>query len=371
MRDTEKPIIAITGSSGKTTTKEMIASILQRRRKTFKSIENGNDVWYTSQYVNQINDTYEAIVLEYGMTHSGNITQHCKLIQPNIGIITNVGTAHIGNFNDKVKGIALAKSELIKGMKPDGLLFLNADDTNSKLLETKEFAGKIFTVGILNHSNCQAFEVNYTHNGMVFQVNLEGMNHNFYIPIFGVHNVVNALFAIAITHQLGFAATDIQIGLETYYRTYGRLNVHSLKREITLIDDSYNAKPCAMKAAIDVLVQIGKGKNIVVFGSMLGLGDCSLSLHNDVGKYAANNNIDYLYTIGDDAEQIGKGAMDAGFSPERLTHFYSIEDLNNSLVKLLEPKTTILIKGYRGYDKSQGLKMTETIAYILKYIAQL
>ena len=144
----------------------MVASILKRRWKTFKSIENGNDVWYTSQYVKQIDSSYHAIVLEYGLTHSGNIEQHCKIIQPNIGIITNVGIAHIENFEDRVYGIISAKSELIKGMKSDGMLFLNEDDMKSRLLDRKEFKGEIITIGILNNSNYQAKEINYTDNGI-------------------------------------------------------------------------------------------------------------------------------------------------------------------------------------------------------------
>ncbi|HEX9061930.1 MAG TPA: UDP-N-acetylmuramoyl-tripeptide--D-alanyl-D-alanine ligase, partial [Clostridia bacterium] len=260
---TERPIISITGTSGKTTTKEMLASILQRRWQTFKSYENGNDVWFISQYVKQIDDSYGAVVLEFGLTHPGSITEQCKMIQPNIAVVTNVGMAHIEDIEKNIQGItditgvASAKSELIQGMNQKGLLALNADDSNSKLLQIQGFQGKIITVGFSNHSDYYACDIQYTDRGMSFIVQLNGVKELFHIPIFGKHNVYNALFAIAVSHQLGFSPDEIRTGLEQFYRTQGRLNIHQLNNDITLINDAFNAKPCAMKSALDVINQIG------------------------------------------------------------------------------------------------------------------
>lgn len=361
------PIIAITGSSGKTTTKEMISSILQRRWRIFKSIENGNDVWFTSQYAKQIDSSYQALVLEYGMTHAGNIAQHCRLIQPNIGIITNVGIAHIGNFEDQEYGVVSAKSELIKGMKSDGILFLNEDDTNSKLLDRGEFKGEVITIGILNNANYQAKEIHYRDNGMVFQVDIDGVCCPFYIPIFGKHNVYNALFAIAVSHRLGFSIYEIRLGLETYYQTFGRLTVFRLKNEITIINDTFNAKPDAMKEAIDVLDNIGEGTKIAVLGCMFDLGTYTVKAHKEIGHYAASRKVNYLYTVGKEAKIIGEAAVESGFSNENMKHFDSVDQLHKTLIGQIERKTTVLIKGYRGFENSMKLKMFDTAMFLRDY----
>ncbi len=366
-----RPVIAVTGSSGKTTTKEMIASILQRRWKTFKSIENGNDVWFTSQYVNQIDSSYDMVVLEYGMTHLGNIAQHCRLIQPNIGIITNVGTAHIGNFENGLSGIVSAKSELIKGMNPEGILLLNADDFNSTLLASKGFTGEKITIGILNKADYQAYEVQYFDRGMLFQVILDGVSSEFYILSLGRHNVLYALFAVTVSHLLGMSIVEIKEGLKTYYKSYGRLQIYYLKNDITLIDDSFNAKACAMKAGIDVLSDIGKGTNIAVLGRINDLEEYSLQIHKEVGYYLADKNIDYLFTISEEAEQIGKGAIESGFSKNKVIHFSSLGQLNNILLGKLHPKTTLLFKGYTGFPDEEktldSFRMNETISQLINY----
>ena len=361
------PIIAITGSSGKTTVKEMVSSILQRCWKTFKSYENGNDVWFTSQYVKQIDFSYQAIVLEYGMTHAGNITEHCRLIQPNIGIITNVGMAHVGNFEDQRYGVISAKSELIKGMKPDGILILNEDDINSKLLDRGGFKGEVITIGIQNNGDYKAKEIHYNDNGMDFQVEIDGASSPFYIPIFGYHNVYNALFAIAVSHRLGFSINDIRLGLGTYYKIFGRLTVYRLKNEITIINDTFNAKPDAMKVAIDVLNNIGKGTKIAVLGCMFDLGTYTIQSHKEIGHYAASRKVHYLYTVGKEAKIIGEAALESGLLDENVQHFDFLDQLHQTLIDQIEPNTAILIKGYCGIENSIKLKMTDTAMFLKDY----
>lgn len=363
----EKPIIAITGSSGKTTTKEMVSSIIQRRWKVFKSYENGNDVWFTSQYVKQIDPTYDALVLEYGMTHAGNITEHCKLIQPNIGIITNVGIAHIGNFEDQEFGVIAAKSELIKGMKSDGILFLNEDDLNSKLLDKGDFRGEILSIGIQNKANYQAREIYYTENGMNFRVEMDGMDCPFYIPIFGKHNVYNALFAIAVSHRLGLSINDIRLGLENFYQTFGRLTIYRLKNEITIINDTFNAKPDAMKEAINVLSNIGKDTKIAILGCMFDLGIHEEQAYRDIGSYAGSCKIDYLYTVGEGTKIIGEAANQSGIADENVKHFHSIDELHQTLVGQIKEKTTVLIKGYFGMENAMRVKMIDTAMFLRDY----
>ena len=154
--NTQKPIIAVTGSAGKTMVKTMVSAILRERWVVFESKDYYNTVDKTMVHADEISFIHRAAVLEYGMAFPGAISEHCQIIQPNIGVITNVGLAHIGNFEGKVELLAAAKSELIMGMNPSGILFMNADDPNSKLLHTNNFKGKILTVGIASKASYQA-----------------------------------------------------------------------------------------------------------------------------------------------------------------------------------------------------------------------
>ncbi|HEX3010495.1 MAG TPA: Mur ligase family protein, partial [Syntrophomonadaceae bacterium] len=208
----KRPVIAVAGSSGKTTTKEMIASILRQEWKIFKSPGNRNNRRDIRGHLKRIKPYHRAIVLEFGMSARGHLTRSCQIIKPNMAVITMVGTSHIGNFGGALTNLAHAKSELIMHMHQNGILFLNADDRNSKLLGCRSFRGRIIRVGIENEADYRASQVDYTANGMSFQVRLNGRIHRFYIPIFGRHNVYNALFAIALAHVLGFNPETIKTG---------------------------------------------------------------------------------------------------------------------------------------------------------------
>ena len=160
-----RPVVAVTGSAGKTTTKSMIASVLRERFYIFESKDNCNTSENTRKHVNQITPFHEAAVLEYAMGHEGVIARHCQFIKPHLSIITNIGPSHISNFNNDIKGIARAKSEIIKGMDKDGILIVNGDDPNSGLLETEQFKGNIIKVG--TNKDCHFRAVNIQHNRMV------------------------------------------------------------------------------------------------------------------------------------------------------------------------------------------------------------
>ncbi len=354
----KKPIIAITGSAGKTTTKEMIASVLGRRWRIVKTWKNRNYYTTTKRYAQAITRAHRAAVLEFGMLRAGHIKKHCLTLQPNYAIVTNVGTAHIGNFGGKVTGLARAKSELIRYMLPTGKLFLNADDPNVKLLHVKGFRGRKFTIGVEKNADYRAYNIRYAENGMAFETKLRGKEHTFFIPIPGEHNIYNALFAIAVCDQLRFRPSLIQKGLRTYIRPKRRLNTYLLPEDIRVIDDTYSANPHAMKAAIDVLVKIGTGKNIAVLGSMQELGTYAIKGHKDVGKYLADKKVDFLYTYGKSGRYIGGGAIAAGFPPEKVCHCTTKGLLHRKLLSQIEPGSTILIKA------SHRLSMNHTVNYL-------
>ncbi|HJV31795.1 MAG TPA: YheC/YheD family protein [Bacillales bacterium] len=346
-KDMEKrqiPIIAVTGSAGKTTTKSFISSILKTKMNIFESKDYWNTTEHTKKHADEIDSSHQAIVLEYGMAYPGVITEHCQIIKPNISVVTNVGLAHIGNFEGDIKKVAHAKSELIHGMDQKGVLFINNDDENSKLLETDDFQGQIFTTGIKSNADYRAFAVSYTDNGMNFKMKLHGEIISFFIPIFGEHHVYNAINAIAVADYLGFSASEIKSGL-LFRKPPRRMTIYHLNKPITMIDDTVHATPQAVIAAIDVLKNIAPKRKIVILGQIRELGDLQHEQYQKIGKHLVDQDIDLIITYGYRADAIGTGAIKAGFSPEKVKHFLNKDLLHEYLLEILKENDTVLIKG--------------------------
>lgn len=340
------PTIAITGSSGKTTTREFIASILETKWKILKTHDNKNLPIHTKKTLECLNSTHKAILLELGMGKPGAAEKHCSIIQPNISIITNIGTAHFGNLGNSIESTASYKSALITHMKPKGLLLINRDDKNSELLKSKDFKGEIVTVAIHNKADYIASKIKYKDNGMSFEVKLGENNEAFFIPTLGEHNILNALFAIAISHHLKFTPSEIRLGLKNFITPIKRQNIIELINDSLLIDDTVNANPQSVKAAIDVLSNISKKrKRIVILGSMLELGDYCKMGHIEVGQYLAKKKADAIYTYGDEALWIQKGAIDAGFSKEKTKHFNTRNEIQIALKNIIKSENVVLVKG--------------------------
>lgn len=353
------PIIAITGSAGKTTTKSFIASILSKRWKTFESKDYWNTAEHTKMHASEINPSHEAVVLEYGMASPGTITKHCSIIKPNISVVTNVGLAHVGYFNSDIKGIAQAKSELIHGMKQDGLLIINKDDSNSALLEIEQFKGKIMTVGLKSNADYKADDVKYANKGMSFKVNLNGKKEKFFIPIYGEHHVYNALNAIAVADQLGLTPTEIRAGL-IFRKPPRRLTVFNRKNNITLIDDTVHSHPEGVKAAINVLSNIGKQRRIAVIGEIRALGELREAEYRKIGEYIFERNIELFITYGSQTNVMGEQAIKKGLTPENVYHFEDRNELHEFLKGIIQANDTILVKG------ASRANMYETIKFLKK-----
>ncbi|KGM45431.1 UDP-N-acetylmuramoyl-tripeptide--D-alanyl-D-alanine ligase [Neobacillus niacini] len=355
----QRPTIAVTGSAGKTTTKSMIASILRQRWTIYESRDVNNAFINTERSARRLRDTHQAVVVEFGIVYFGHIIKHCGFIKPNIGVITNIGTAHIGNFGGDVTKLAAAKSELIQHMDQSGVFLFNADDENSKHLLIDSFPGTIIKVGINKQADYRAEEVEYIEGGMNFRVKLNETYFPFHIPIYGVHNIYNALFAIAIGDLLGFTPDEISRGLEQYNKPVMRMATITLSNNITVIDDTFSANVDAMKAAIDVLTNVGKDRTkIAILGDMKGLGVISQEAHMEVGAYLAKKKVDYLYTIGELAKMISQSALEQGMPPECVIHFEQKESLFQALTNL-SPGTAILVKGAR---KS---RMEDVVKYLI------
>ncbi|MBS4199895.1 UDP-N-acetylmuramoyl-tripeptide--D-alanyl-D-alanine ligase [Bacillus sp. FJAT-49732] len=361
-----KPTIAVTGSAGKTTVKTMISSILREKWITYESSDYDNTTENTIKHKEKIGPIHRAAVLEYGMGFAGQITEHCSILRPDIAVITNVGLAHIGNFDSKLENLVAAKSEIIKGMNQNGVLFLNRDDHNSKMLHTSKFKGKIVTIGIEKPGQYRAQNIRFGKEGMEFTVQLKGKKYTFKIPVYGQHNVYNALFAIAVTDLLGFTPKEMQNGLNFISKPEHRLYFFHLKDGITVIDDTVHAHPPAMKAAIDVLKQAGRKKRIAVLGSMSELGERNDADHLDVGRYVANNGVNHLFTYGNYSRNITEGALSAGMALNKAKHYTGLyrKNLHQDLLEAIEPGTTILVKG------SSKQNLFETVEFLLQHYSE-
>ena len=357
VKSNEKPIIAITGSAGKTTTKAFIASILSKKWSIFESKDYWNTTEHTKKHKELIDDSHKAVVLEYGMAYPGVIKNHCSIIQPNISVVTNIGLAHVGNFDGDIKGVAKAKSELIQGMDQQGLLILNKDDVNSKWLLTNQFKGTIKTVGIHQQADYMASRVRYQDEGMAFNVKLRNQEISVYIPILGEHHVYNALCAVAVADQLGFSPEEIKAGLQ-FKKPPRRLTLYHCRDDILLIDDTVHSHPQGVRAALDVLCEVAKGRKIAIIGQMRELGDLREEEYRKLGAYIAQKNVDQLITYGFRTEEIGIAAQRSGLATANIQHFINKDALHAFLKGLVKKGDTILIKG------ASKTNMFETVQFL-------
>ncbi|MCH7322329.1 YheC/YheD family protein [Solibacillus sp. MA9] len=359
LKTTEKPIIAITGSAGKTTTKAFIASILSKNWSIFESKDYWNTTEHTKKHKELINESHKAVVLEYGMAYPGVITDHCEIIQPNISVVTNIGLAHVGNFDGDIKGVAKAKSELIQGMDQNGLLILNKDDDNSKWLLTDQFKGQIKTIGIHKKADYMAYDVQYKDDGMTFNIRLRNKEIPMFIPILGEHHVYNALNAIAVADQLGFSSDVIQAGL-VFKKPPRRLTLYHCRNDILLIDDTVHSHPQGVRAALDVLGEIAKGRKVAIIGQMRELGDLREEEYRKLGAYIGDKKIDQLITYGFRTEEIGIAAQKSGIPAMNIHHFINKDQLHLFLKGMVRRGDTILVKG------ASKTNMFETIQFLDK-----
>lgn len=360
-----RPVIAVTGSAGKTTTKRMIASVLREKLNVFESKDRFTTSENTRRNVNEITPFHQAAVLEYAMGHEGVIERHCRFIMPHVSIITNVGQAHISNFDNDIKKVARAKSEIIKGMDPHGILIINGDDENSEFLETEQFGGTILKVGTSDDCHFRADNIRHEADGISFDIEITGEKLTVSLPVYGVHNVYNALFAIAAGVLAGLTPGEITDGLKKYQSPKGRLELHNFENGITVIDDTCHATYEAMISAIEMLHEQAQDnrKKIAVLGTMPELGEKAIDYHREIGKLLYEKEVDTLITFGANTRYYRMGAIEAGFPPENIFRFYDLEKLDMFLQKMGSSDTVFLFKSARRINLS---KSAETFINYLK-----
>lgn len=351
------PFVGVTGSVGKTSTKDMIASVLSEKYVVHKTEGNFNNEIGLPLTVFNINDTHEVVVLEMGMSNSGEISRLTKIVQPDVAVITNIGVSHIENLGSR-ENILKAKMEIVEELKKDGLLIVNSDDDMLSTIIGKTSVN-LMSYGIENKGDISATNiVNRGEDGVDFTLQTSQGAVDVSIPVPGIHNVYNALAASLVGMKLGLSLEEIVKGISKY--SSGKMRMNIIKYgNYKIINDAYNASPQSMEAAIKVLMDVSnKKRTIAVLGDMLELGDFAINAHIGVGEFTAKTGVDYLIACGTNAQYIADGAKNSGMEPENVFCFTTNVEAAKLLKDLLVDDTTVLIKG------SRGMKMEEIINFL-------
>ncbi|WP_182199068.1 UDP-N-acetylmuramoyl-tripeptide--D-alanyl-D-alanine ligase [Paraliobacillus salinarum] len=332
-------VIGVTGSNGKTTTKDILSAVLSKQFKTHQTKGNLNNHIGLPLTVLDMPTNTEVLVLEMGMNHFGEIHALSQIATPNYAIITNIGESHIEYLKTRA-GIAQAKAEIISGLDQNGCIYVDGDEP---LLEPhiKELHAK--AIGFDSNEQFQITDVTVTSEGSSFQFN----NHGYTIPLMGKHHAKNASYAIELAKDLGMEHEQIQLGLSTMAMTGMRFESLRGLQGSTIINDSYNASPTSMKAAIEVVREMkGFNKKVVVLGDMFELGEHVKKYHQQIAS-SLTDEIDFVFTIGEYSKELNK-ALRSSKPYIEAKHFESKEVLLDELRTLLDNTTLVLLKASRG-----------------------
>lgn len=337
------PVVGLTGSVGKTTTKEFIALVLGAKYNTLKTQGNLNNEIGVPQMLFRMEDSHTAAVIEMGMNHFGEISRLTRAVAPTVGLITNIGVSHIENLGSRA-GILQAKLEILEGMAPDAPLIVNMD--NDMLRTVKLGDRPLLTFAIDDQSaDFTATDIAEQGSTTTFTVHHSTFTQPVTIPTVGIHNVYNALAAMAVGYVTGVDSVAAASALANYVPAGMRQNLVQVGG-VQVIEDCYNASPDSMRAALQTLGKLPVHRRYAVLGAMLELGDYAKEAHTQVGKMAAENGIDGVLAYGADAAYIVEAAKQAGLENARL--FDTKEALAQSLAQQVQPGDGVLFKGSRG-----------------------
>ena len=355
-------VIGVTGSVGKTSTKDIIANVISQKYKTLKTEGNNNNNIGLPLTILRLKDE-EVAVIEMGMNHFGEIEYLTKIAKPDIAVITNIGTSHIGILGSR-ENILKAKLEILMGMEKKRIIINNDNDLLNKWnLEQKQDI-EVTTFGIVNKSDFQAKNIRLDENKSEFICHTENEDININVPVGGEQFVLNALCATAVGRLLNLDKEQIRNGIENFKLTAKRMEINYLNDNIIIINDSYNASFESMKAAISNL-KIRKGKRrIAVLGDMLELGEFSEKLHRDVGKEVCESDINKLFLIGKNAKYIGEEATLRGYSKENIVYFEEKDLLIDYLKKEIKEGDVVLFKA------SKGMRLFDIVEELKKYYGE-
>ena len=342
------PVIAVTGSVGKTSTKDIIASVVSEKYKVLKTEGNMNNHIGLPFTILKLKDE-EALVVEMGMNHFGEIDYLTNIAEPNIAVITNIGTSHIGNLGSR-ENILKAKLEILNSKNIKNVVINNDNDLLHKWYEENKNKSEIHTYGIENESNSKAKDIYLMEQSSKFTAITENEKYEITVPVGGEHFVYNALCALTVGRVLELSKKEIENGIKKFELTKKRMEISKIKDNVTIINDSYNASFDSMKAALKYLKDIEGERKIAVLGDMLELGSYAEDLHRKVGEEFNKNNIDVLVTVGELSKNINNVV-----NTKENYHFENNKEAEVFLNKELKQGDVALFKA------SNGMKFFEII----------
>lgn len=340
------PVIAITGSVGKTSTKDIVANVVSQKYKTLKTIGNNNNNIGLPFTILKLQDE-EAMVLEMGMNHLGEISLLTNIAKPDICIITNIGTSHIGNLGSR-ENILKAKLEILEGTKNPAIILNNDNDLLQKWQEENKDIKNIITYGMETPSKINAQNVILKSDSSEFTCEVEQKELKITVPVGGEHFILNSLCAVGVGKVLNIETEKIIKGIESFELTKKRMDITELKSGITIINDAYNASLESMQASLKYLAKVEGKRKIAVLGNMLELGEYTKKLHEQVGEAVYQNKIDLLICSGENAKEIGEQAKKLGMLAQNIYDFEEKEEIIHKLKEITKAGDVILCKASNG-----------------------
>ena len=341
------PVVAVTGSSGKTTTKEMIASIAGLSMNILKSPGNFNNLIGLPLTLLKMNSDHEVVILEMGTNRRGEIARLTEIARPDIGVITNIGPAHLEGLKS-LDGIREEKGDLFANMEAGAVAIINCDDEAVRMV-AKQGKGKSIIFGMKKDAFVRAENIiKRGKEGVSFTLVMGKFKRKIDMSTFGEHNIYNALAAAACSLALGIDYDLICEGLTSFRQIDGRMDLHRLKSGVYLIDDSYNANPASVREALKSLRELkGTNESMVILGDMLELGDQSEEIHEDVGRYLADTGVDKVFLRGRFSHAVAAGATKGGLKIDQIFFIDNPGKMAVCLKSCLKEGDWVLIKGSR------------------------
>ncbi len=354
------PVIAITGSVGKTSTKDVVANVVSQKYKTLKTMGNHNNNIGLPFTILKLQEE-EAIVLEMGMNHLGEIRLLSNIAKPDICIITNIGTSHIGNLGSR-ENILKAKLEILEGTKDPTIIVNNDNDLLHQWHEENKERRNIKTYGIQTKSNINAKDIQLKENSSNFIANLGEENIEIEVPVGGEHFILNALCAVMVGKTLNIEKNKIVKGIEQFELTKKRMDLKELKNGVKIINDAYNASLESMEASLKYLSEFKNYRKIAVLGDMLELGEYTKKLHKKVGENVKQNGIDLLFCSGENAKYIAMQAKEEGMKEDSIYYFEEKEEMMKQLKEIMKKGDIILFKASNGMKFFELAEQIERIS---------
>jgi UDP-N-acetylmuramoyl-tripeptide--D-alanyl-D-alanine ligase len=358
-REWGRRVVAVTGSVGKTTTKELLATILARRFSVLKSPGNLNNYYGLPLTLLDLKVEHEIAVLELAMSAPGEIALLSQIAEPQVGVVTNVAPVHL-QFFDSVDSIARAKRELIENLISPATAVLNHDDERVRRF-AEGFSGQVVTYGFEDGAQIRAIDIRSDARGSRFRVKTRNFDHAFQLPLPGRHNVQNALAAIAAASLFDISPESIAEGLAEPPTLHQRSEILTLPGGITVLNDCYNSNPLAMERMLETLAAWPSAtRRIVVAGEMLELGTLSPEWHRNVGRLCAETGVDYLLAVQGDARYFVEGAVESGLAASSAKFFQTPDEAAECCRGILQPGDAVLVKGSRGVHLEKVIELLET-----------